>query len=79
MSYIPKAINAPGPSKSGPSKVTPLSLTADQGYGYFPASPGLVLKNGRYEVVRMLGIGQKSSVFMVHDIGEEGLVLHSII
>jgi hypothetical protein len=53
----------------------PLALTAEQGYGYFPAIPGQFLKDGRYVVSRMLGIGQSSSVFMVRELVENGLVL----
>lgn len=54
----------------------PLALTAEQGFGYFPARPGLTL-NERYEVSRMLGSGQKSSVFLVRDLKANGCVLHS--
>jgi hypothetical protein len=54
-----------------------LSRTARDGYGYFPASPGLTLKDGRYEVLRMLGSGQTSSVFLVRDLGAAtGYMLH---
>lgn len=58
---------------------TPLVLTADQGYGYFPARPGLILKGGRYKISRMLGIGQTSSVFLVRDLkaSANGYVLRS--
>jgi hypothetical protein len=45
-----------------------LSRTATQGYGYFPARPGLIL-NECYEVLRMLGSGQTSSVFLVRNLG----------
>jgi hypothetical protein len=40
----------------------------EQEYGYYPAKPGLLLNNGRYEVSRMLGSGQSSSVFLVRDL-----------
>lgn len=54
-----------------------LSLTITQGYGYFPASPGLTLKHGCYKVLRMLGSGQTSSVFLVRDLGAAtGYMLH---
>jgi len=59
------------------SSVPKLALTVEQGYGYFPASPGLTLKDGRYEVSRMLGISQLSSVFLVRDLGADGYALHS--
>lgn len=51
-------------------------LTAEQHYGYFPARPGLILDQ-RYEVSRMLGSGQMSSVFFVRDLAAgNGYVLH---
>lgn len=53
-----------------------LALTAEQGYGYFPATPGLTLKDGRYEVSRMLGSGEMSSVFLVHDVVANRCVIH---
>jgi hypothetical protein len=46
-----------------------LALTADQGFGFFPGSPGLTLKNGCYEVVRKLGRGQFSSTWLVVNLG----------
>jgi serine/threonine-protein kinase SRPK3 len=54
------------------SNIPKLALTVEQGYGYFPARPGLTLKDGRYEVSRMLGISQLSSVFLVRDLGADG-------
>jgi hypothetical protein len=43
-------------------------IPQEQEYGYYPAKPGILLKNGRYEVSRMLGSGQSSSVFLVRDL-----------
>ena len=44
----------------------PLSLSGMQGFGFFPARPGLLL-NGRYEIMRKLGRGQFSTTWLVHD------------
>jgi hypothetical protein len=57
-------------SMAAPNLNHPLALTADQGYGYFPGSLGAIL-NRRYEVSRMLGSGQSSSVFLVRDLQVE--------
>jgi hypothetical protein len=46
-----------------------LSLNAEQGFGFFPAVPGLTLKNGCYKVVRKLGRGESSSVWLVENLG----------
>ncbi|KAF8902208.1 kinase-like protein [Gymnopilus junonius] len=43
-----------------------LDLSAEQGFGYFLARPGLVL-NGRYHILRKLGKGQYSSTWLVSD------------
>lgn len=67
----------PPTSTVSTSSVPKLALTVEQGYGYFPARPGLTLKDGRYEVSRMLGISQLSSVFLVRDLGADGYTLHS--
>jgi len=80
MSYFSQAFNYishyfTAPPQGLPDGSTPLALTAEQGYGYFPAIPGQSLKDGHYKVSHMLGIGQSSSVFMVHDQLEDGLVL----
>ncbi|PPQ79030.1 hypothetical protein CVT25_002339 [Psilocybe cyanescens] len=45
----------------------PLSTPASEGSGYFPAFPGLKLDKNRYEVVRKLGYGPRSSVWLVID------------
>jgi len=48
-------------------------LSAEQGFGYFPAYPGLALKKDRYKVIRKLGYGPRSSVWLVSDLqGEKG-------
>ena len=46
----------------------PLNLPASEGFGYYPACPGLKLKEGRYEVIRKLGYGPRSSVWLVEDL-----------
>jgi hypothetical protein len=81
MSYFSQAIDyflhyftTPSP---GSPDISVLALTAEQGYGYFPAIPGQFLKDGHYQISRMLGIGQSSSVFMVRDLEEDGSVLVS--
>ena len=37
---------------------------SDAGSGYFPASPSQTLKNGHYKVIRKLGWGPRSSVWL---------------
>ncbi|KAF9514809.1 hypothetical protein BS47DRAFT_1328588 [Hydnum rufescens UP504] len=44
----------------------PLLKTLEQGAGFFPARPGLVLDDGKYRILRKLGWGQHSSVWLVH-------------
>jgi serine/threonine-protein kinase SRPK3 len=45
----------------------PLSVSGDHGFGFFPARPGLLLNNGRYEILRKVGRGQFSSTWLVSD------------
>ena len=45
----------------------PLNLPTSEGFGYYPAYPSLKLKEGRYEVIRKLGYGPRSSVWLVED------------
>lgn len=44
-----------------------LLATEAEGQGYFIAAPGKTLKDGRYRVIRKLGRGTTSSIFMVED------------
>ena len=44
----------------------PLSLSAEQGFGFFPARAGLLL-NGRYKILRKLGRGQSSTSWLFSD------------
>jgi len=44
-----------------------LSLSAEQGFGFFPAQAGLLLNNGRYKILRKLGRGQSSTTWLVSD------------
>ena len=46
----------------------PLNAPAPEGFGYFPAFPGLKLDQNRYEVVRKLGFGPRSSVWLASDV-----------
>ena len=46
----------------------PLNLPASEGFGYYPAYPGLKVKRGRYKVIRKLGYGPRSSVWLVEDL-----------
>ncbi|KAF8062421.1 kinase-like domain-containing protein [Lyophyllum atratum] len=46
----------------------PLDLSTEQGFGYFAAYPGLLLKEGRYEIIRKLGFGPRSSVWLASDL-----------
>ena len=49
----------------------PLTMTAAEGAGFFPARRGqLIGPNQRYEILRMLGAGRHSSVFLVRDVME---------
>ena len=45
----------------------PLNLPTSEGFGYYPAYPSLKLKEGRYEVIRKLGYGPRSSLWLVED------------
>lgn len=48
-----------------------LTFTVAEGAGYFPARRGqLVGPNQRYKILRMLGAGQHSSVFLVENVIE---------
>ena len=42
----------------------PLSSSAEAGLGYFPVSPSQTLKNGQYTIIRKLGWGPRSSVWL---------------
>lgn len=44
-----------------------LLLSKGDGAGYLPARPGMLLKNGRYEVIRKLSYGMSSSTWLVFD------------
>jgi serine/threonine-protein kinase SRPK3 len=45
----------------------PLHQSGDQGFGFFPARAGLLLNNGRYEILRKLGRGQYFTTWLVFD------------
>ncbi|KAG8922968.1 hypothetical protein FRC02_011495 [Tulasnella sp. 418] len=46
----------------------PIVLSGADGYGYFPATLGQRLDNDRFEIVRKLGWGQFSSVWLARDL-----------
>ncbi|KAF8056921.1 kinase-like domain-containing protein [Lyophyllum atratum] len=46
----------------------PLDLSTEQGFGYFAGHPGLLLKEGRYKIIRKLGFGPRSSVWLASDL-----------
>ncbi|KAF8056924.1 kinase-like domain-containing protein [Lyophyllum atratum] len=46
----------------------PLDLSMEQGFGYFAGYPGLLLKEGRYKIIRKLGFGPRSSVWLASDL-----------
>jgi len=48
----------------------PLNLSDKDGFGYFPAYPGLTLKNNRYKITRKLAFGPRSSVWLASDLQE---------
>ncbi|THH11300.1 hypothetical protein EW146_g8092 [Bondarzewia mesenterica] len=52
--------------------------TAADSFGFFPTYPGLLLKQGRYKVVRLLGLGQFSSTVLVADLQSERKRYHAI-
>jgi len=45
-------------------------LTREQGAGYYPAHPEMLLKEGKYRIVRKLGYGSRSSVWLVAEVQE---------
>ncbi|KAF6756601.1 kinase-like domain-containing protein, partial [Ephemerocybe angulata] len=45
----------------------PLSLSAADGFGYFPADINQTLRGGRYTIVRKLGWGPRSSTWLAWD------------
>ncbi|KAF8056956.1 kinase-like domain-containing protein [Lyophyllum atratum] len=49
----------------------PLDSSTEQGFGYFAGYPGLLLKQGRYKVIRKLGFGPRSSVWLASDLQDE--------
>ncbi|KAF8056922.1 kinase-like domain-containing protein [Lyophyllum atratum] len=49
----------------------PLDLSTQQGFGYFAGYPGLLLKQGRYKLIRKLGFGPRSSVWLASDLQDE--------
>jgi serine/threonine-protein kinase SRPK3 len=42
-----------------------LHLTQNQGFGFYPGSPGQKLKDGYYDIIRKLGRGRCSSTWLV--------------
>lgn len=42
----------------------PLNLTSSEGFGYFPSYPGQKLNEGRYEIIRKVGYGPRSSAWL---------------
>ena len=44
-----------------------LNLSSSEGFGYFPGYPGQKLNKDRYEIVRKLGFGPRSSTWLVVD------------
>ena len=47
----------------------PHMLDARTGYGFFPLTLGRMLNKGKYEVVRKLGWGSASSVWLARVVG----------
>ncbi|KAG8956454.1 hypothetical protein FRC03_010832 [Tulasnella sp. 419] len=52
----------------------PIVLSGADGYGYFPATLGQRLDNDRFEIVRKLGWGQFSSVWLARDLSMDRFV-----
>ena len=70
VSSVSKASQVYYKSSSFPANPFPeeqLSLSGEQGFGFFPAHLGLLLKDGRYELLRKLGRGKYSSTWLVLD------------
>ncbi|KAH9474487.1 Serine/threonine-protein kinase SRPK [Psilocybe cubensis] len=57
----------------------PLSESAADGSGYFPAFPGLKLGENRYEVIRKLGYGPRSSVWLALDAQDDRYIALKIL
>ncbi|KIM48527.1 hypothetical protein M413DRAFT_20908 [Hebeloma cylindrosporum] len=51
----------------------PLHLTSSEGFGYFPGYPGQKLKQGQYEVIRKVGYGPRSSLWLALNSSNEEL------
>ena len=45
----------------------PLNLSEDDGFGFFPACIGMLLNDSRYQVLRKLGRGRNSTIWLVSD------------
>jgi hypothetical protein len=71
--YKSPALLANGTCRSCPHLQMPslkqlLALSADEGWGLFPITPGQTLNNGRYRIIRLLGYGQYSTVALAADL-----------
>ena len=58
-------------SRTPPSNADeePLTLSKEDGAGYFPGEPGMTLDNGEFRIVVKLGWGKHSSTWLVEHKG----------
>jgi serine/threonine-protein kinase SRPK3 len=67
VSGVGTASRVPSSFPVNPFPEEQLSLSGEQRCGFFPARLGLLLKDGRYELLRKLGRGRYSSTWLVLD------------
>lgn len=63
-----KKASRPHTPPASPKDLHPLQQTAAEGFGFFPGGRGTLLgKDQRYKIVRNLGNGHNSTVFLIED------------
>ncbi|KAF6758437.1 CMGC/SRPK protein kinase, partial [Ephemerocybe angulata] len=56
----------------------PLSLSAADGFGYFPADINQTLSGGKYTIVRKLGWGPRSSTWLVQEEDDDWILYRAV-
>ncbi|KZS94824.1 kinase-like protein [Sistotremastrum niveocremeum HHB9708] len=78
------SLTAPKSTANRPSRLAgrseePLEIPANEGYGYYAARVGEHLGDGRYNIVRKLGWGRDSNVWLARDLVEKRYVALKIL